>query len=328
MAARVDPNPKAHSSRLVELRHVHSEDLDSMLDEEVAAWRNLLDWDFGKSADLVRHFVDMRALNGFALLDGEEVAGYAYYVLEEHKGLVGDLFVREAVRSPENENLLVESVLRAIMSERQVNRVESQLMMAHPARRSLPLPRCLASFERNFMMLDFERASLGPARGGPAAGGRVYLEKWSEHHQEPAAQLIASAYLGHVDSQINDQYRSVPGARRFLFNIVQYPGCGAFFKPASCTAFDRLTGRMAGISLTSLVMPHCGHITQICGAPWARGVGVGYELLRQSLGALSAEGCRKTSLTVTASNREAIKLYEDVGFVTIRKFFAYVWEGF
>src|ERR1039457_5988150 len=35
-------------------------------------------------------------------------------------------------------------------------------------------------------------------------------------------------------------------------------------------------------------------------------------------------GCRKTSLTVTASNREAIKLYEDVGFTTVRKFFAYV----
>jgi ribosomal protein S18 acetylase RimI-like enzyme len=39
-------------------------------------------------------------------------------------------------------------------------------------------------------------------------------------------------------------------------------------------------------------------------------------------------GCRKTSLTVTASNREAIKLYEDVGFTTVRSFYAYVWEGF
>jgi ribosomal protein S18 acetylase RimI-like enzyme len=55
---------------------------------------------------------------------------------------------------------------------------------------------------------------------------------------------------------------------------------------------------------------------------------VGYELLRQSLVALRAAGCRKTSLTVTASNDEAIKLYEDVGFETIRNFAAYVWEGF
>jgi ribosomal protein S18 acetylase RimI-like enzyme len=93
-------------------------------------------------------------------------------------------------------------------------------------------------------------------------------------------------------------------------------------------AFDRLNGRICGICLASLVMPHCGHITQICVAPWLRGAGVGYELLRQSLHLLREAGCRKTSLTVTASNREAIKLYEDVGFTTIRKFFAYVWEGY
>ena len=29
-----------------------------------------------------------------------------------------------------------------------------------------------------------------------------------------------------------------PGARRFLYNIVQYPGCGSFFRAASHVAFD------------------------------------------------------------------------------------------
>jgi ribosomal protein S18 acetylase RimI-like enzyme len=101
-----------------------------------------------------------------------------------------------------------------------------------------------------------------------------------------------------------------------------------FFKPASVAAFDRLTGRICGICLASMVMPYCGHITQICVAPGVRGTGVGYEMLRQSLTLLRAAGCSKASLTVTASNREAIKLYEDVGFTTIRRFFAHVWEGF
>ncbi len=302
-----------------------------MLDEEVKTWRQLLDWDFGKSADLVRRFVDMRALNGFALVDAGEAAGYAYYVLEEHKGLIGDLFVRDAFRSVENETRLLESILQSLTTAPQVRRIESQLMMCR-ATGALPMPRFLSGFERNFMMLEMPRAALGPARRWtipliPAAS-RVYVERWSDQYQEPAAQLIAAAYQGHVDSLINDQYRSVAGARRFLFNIVQYPGCGAFFKPASVAAFDRLTGRICGICLASLVMPYCGHITQICVAPWVRGAGVGYELLRQSLTWLREAGCRKTSLTVTASNREAIKLYEDVGFTTTRKFFAYVWEGF
>jgi len=270
-------------------------------------------------------------LNGFALVDDGEAVGYAYYVLEEHKGLIGDLFVRDVFRSVENQKWLLQSVLRSLTATPQIDRIESQLMMWHAAG-GLPMPRHLSSFERNFMMLEMSRAALEPApgRGRPSApmASRVYVNKWSDQYQEAAAQLIAAAYLGHVDSLINDQYRSVAGARRFLFNIVQYPGCGMFFKPASVAAFDRLTGRICGICLASMVMPYCGHITQICVAPGVRGAGVGYEMLRQSLTLLRAAGCSKTSLTVTASNRNAIKLYEDVGFTTIRRFFAHVWEGF
>jgi len=331
MAARLEPAATAPSPSLVDLRQLRSEDLNVLLDEEVATWRQLLDWDFGKSADLVRRFVDMQALSGFALVDDGEAVGYAYYVLEEHKGLIGDLFVRDVFRSVENQKWLLQSVLRSLTATPQIDRIESQLMMWHAAG-GLPMPRHLSSFERNFMMLEMSRAALEPApgRGRPSApmASRVYVNKWSDQYQEAAAQLIAAAYLGHVDSLINDQYRSVAGARRFLFNIVQYPGCGMFFKPASVAAFDRLTGRICGICLASMVMPYCGHITQICVAPGVRGTGVGYEMLRQSLTLLRAAGCSKASLTVTASNREAIKLYEDVGFTTIRRFFAHVWEGF
>ena len=142
------------------------------------------------------------------------------------------------------------------MAAPQVTRIESQLMMSHSASpRALPMPRYLSGFERNFMMLNLDRASLGPVRRRSVAASRIYYETWSERYQEPAAQLIAAAYVGHVDSAINDQYRSVAGARRFLFNIVQYPGCGSFFRPASIAAFDRISGRLCGISLASLVMP-------------------------------------------------------------------------
>jgi len=332
MAARLDLTPGAQSPSLVPLQQLRPEDLDQLLDEEVGAWRDQLDWDFGKSADLVRRFIDIRALNGYALVEDGEATGYAYYVLEEHKGLIGDLYIRRAFSSVEGESRLLESVLGALIAAPQVSRIESQLMMTRATGwRTLPVSRSLRAFERNFMMLDLEHAPGQRQRRVelPAAlSNRIYIDKWSEHCQEPAAQLIAAAYVGHVDSLINDQYRSLAGARRFLFNIVQYPGCGTFFQPASAAAFDRLSGRVCGVCLTSLVMPYCGHITQICVAPWVRGTGVGYALLRYSLGALQAAGCRKTSLTVTASNQDAIKLYERLGFTTLRRFFAYVWEGF
>ena len=155
----------------------------------------------------------------------------------------------------------------------------------------------------------------------------MYIEKWHDHYSDPAAQLIAAAYEGHVDGRINDQYRSAAGARRFLYNIVQYPGCGSFYRPASFVAFDGMSGRLCGMSLASIVAPDTGHITQICVAPGARGTGIGHELLRQSLTTLREMGCGIASLTVTAANEDAGKLYERVGFRVLRQFSAYVWEG-
>jgi ribosomal protein S18 acetylase RimI-like enzyme len=269
--------------------------------------------------------VDLRALNGSALIEDGEVAGYAYYVLEENKALIGDLYVRRAWRTVERENLLLESALEPIMANSSIGRIESQLMMAGLAPgRIAPYADYLSVYERNFMRLDLGRAAL--AEGNVRRP--MYLEKWSDHYQDAAAQSIAAAYVGHIDSRINDQYRSSGGARRFLYNITQSPGCGVFFRPASYVALEAVNGRLCGISLASLVAAGCGHITQICVTPSVRGTGIGHALLRQSLTTLREAGCRSASLTVTAANEDAVTLYERVGFQTVRRFPAYVWEGF
>ena len=324
MAARLHPALE-QQPEIVDLRRLSARDLEPLLQEESRAWRSELEWDFEKSADLVRRFVDMSALNGSALMEDGQVSGYMYYVLEEDKGLIGDLYVCRELRTVERENLLIASALEAVMDCPAVTRIESQLMMLR-YNHARPTPRadCLSVFERNFMRIDLKRAALGKGN----VRRPVYMEKWSDHYHDAAAQLIAAAYAGHVDSRINDQYRTTAGARRFLHNIVQYPGCGAFYRPASLAAFEGVSGRMCGISLASLVAPETGHVTQICVSPSVRGTGIGHELLRQSLTTLRDMGCTSASLTVTAANEDAVALYERVGFETIRRFSAFVWEGF
>ncbi len=310
---------------VVDLRRLSARDLEPLLEEETAAWRDELEWDFDKSAELVRRFVDLRALNGSALIEDNAVAGYMYYVLEENKGLIGDLYVRRDLRTAEREALLLEAALEPIMASPPIDRIESQLMMlSHVPERATPHADYLSVYERNFMRLELTGADL--TRGN--VRWPMYVEKWSEHYQDRASQLISAAYFGHIDSRINDQYRTPLGARRFLYNIVQYPGCGAFFKPASYAAFEGATGQLCGISLASLVAPKCGHITQICVSPAVRGTGIGHELLCRSLTTLREMGCLSASLTVTAANEDAVSLYLRMGFRTIRTFSAFVWEGF
>lgn len=324
MAALIEPVRPAQAPQLRDLRRMSASSLDALLEEEVGLWRRELQWDFQPSADLVRRFVDMQALYGYALIQGSGTIGYSYYIVEENKGLIGDLYVAGDARGEENENLLLEGVVSAMMDTRAIRRIECQLMMtpSSPERR-YPFPQFVSLFDRKFMMLDLAAAPPpGPGRH------RVWFENWTDRHQEPASQLIASAYGSHIDSRINDQYRSGSGARRFLYNIVQYPGCGAFFKPGSFAAFDTETGRMVGVSLTSLVAPATGHITQLCVSNAVRGSGTGFELLRKSLAAFAAHGCRAAGLTVTSANHDAVRLYERAGFTVIRKFSACVWEGF
>src|ERR1700722_15534762 len=96
---------------IVELRRFSAEDLRPVLDQEAASWGRDLDWDFAPSADLVRRFVQMHALSGFTLMQGPRVVGYAYYVCEERKGLIGDLYVMDECRTVEAENALLQAVL-------------------------------------------------------------------------------------------------------------------------------------------------------------------------------------------------------------------------
>ena len=321
MAARL--NPERSQADVVDLRRLSARCLNALLEEESAEWLQEIDWDFSKSADLVRRFVDLHALAGSAILDDGEAVAYVYYVLEESKGLVGDLYVRRTHRGHHYEDLLLSTALREIREHSQINRVESQLLLLDFApRRTLPFASDGSQYDRNFMRAEITDTDL---REG-SVRTPVFIERWNDPYHEQAAQVIAEAYAGHIDSRVNDQYRSASGARRFLFNIIQFPGCGNFYRPASYAAFDAVSGRLSGISLASMVVPACGHITQICVTPAMQGKGVGHELLRRSLMSLKDNGCRGVSLTVTSANRDAVALYERVGFRTIRQFSAYAWE--
>lgn len=314
-----------HAAEIVELSRVTAEELEPVLQEERLTWRSTLRWDFNASAELVRRFVRIQALGGYALVIGGRVVGYSYFVIEDRKGLVGDLYVLREFSCPEYEDTLLAAVLEALVIAPGVCRIEAQLMMMRgPFERPLPLSQYARVHPRLFMLADLADARRLPE--GPASRTLKYRQ-WAESREEESAALIAAAYRGHVDATINDQYNSVSGARRFIHNIVQYPGCGNFFVPASLVA-DRSGDSMAGVIFGSLVAADTGHITQVCVAPGSKGKGIGYELLRRSLYIFSQSECERVSLTVTAGNTEAIDLYQRIGFRATRRFAAYVWEGF
>jgi ribosomal protein S18 acetylase RimI-like enzyme len=187
----------------------------------------------------------------------------------------------------------------------------------------LPVPAYAARHDRYFMEIGRELVVVLPAA---TTGVRIRFVPFQEKYMEDLAHLLAASYRGHVDSEINDQYRGIPGARQFLSNIVRFPGCGRFASTASVLAIDENTGRVCGMCLTSNISQEAGHITQVCVVPGLRGARVGYELLRRALRTLVDNGSSSVSLTVTCSNADAIRLYKSLGFRVIATFPALVWD--
>lgn len=311
---------------IVDLRNLGYGALDPLLREEIDEWSRSLGWDYSKNAGLVRKYTDERNLAGCALLDGGEVAGYGYTVFENRVGLIGDLYLRAHWRSSGDWDVRMFRMLLDDLIAAGAARIESQLMLPDAAfAEAIRRERFVRTFERLLMILD---ASSPPAAAPAWQEGRFQFAAWGDHYRDPVANMIALAYQGHVDSRISAQYQTFSGVRRFLSDAFQYPGCGSFFQPGSFTAFDKQSGMLSGAVLTSLVAPGVGHIVQLCVAPHAKGAGLGTELLRRAVAAMSDAGVTTVSLTVTAANTDAVRLYGRAGFIAIRRFFAYLWESY
>jgi len=152
------------------------------------------------------------------------------------------------------------------------------------------------------------------------------VRQWEQKYYQASAELIHESYLGNIDSVINDQYRTLHGSLRFLHNIVRFPGCGVFEEAASWCLFDTETGQMRGLVLCSKVAPRVAHITQLCIAPKARGLGLARSLMHHAMDHLVATGYEAITLTVTEANEAAVRLYKQLAFTTRHRFDAMVCE--
>ena len=209
-----------------------------------------------------------------------------------------------------------------------VRRIESQLMLLQtPAHQPLPFARYLTRHDRFFMEINREVAAALEAK---APGVRVIFQGWTERYQEEVAHLVSAAYRGHVDSEINDQYRTIPGARHFLMNIGEISRVWELLSAGfTCSARWMSAREEFAVCVWPAWCLRARVILRSSVSCWfLRQARLGYELLRQTLGKPIDAGCTSVSLTVTSSNMDAIRLYESVGFRTLNTFPALVWEGF
>ena len=294
-------------------------------------WGHALSWDYATSAEMILRYMDAKILPGYAAIERGSIFGYSFFVYEQNKGVIGDLFVRDSARDGahrpdhhEVEERLLTHVIETLQQSPGIHRVEAQLLAHHTGEVSRPfLQQGFSRHPRVFMNFDIGKHP----QTAPPLRPDFEIRPWSEHEYQSAAALITAAYRGHVDSEINDQYRTLTGSLRFLNNIVRFPGCGTFDPQASFVVLERRTQTLTGLILCSRVRPDVGHITQVCVLPEHRSAGLGEALLAASTKNLRDRGFHFISLTVTEANDRAIALYKRIGYESTRVFDAFVWEG-
>src|SRR6516165_4219608 len=285
MAVR-NPVRPATGVEILDLRHFSSDDLRSLLDEEVEMWGEGRAWDYRGSSEMILRYVDAKILPGYAAVERGSLVGYAFFVYEGSKGVIGDLFVspnRSDARAVEAR--LVDHVIETLQQSPGVHRVEAQLLTHETGELAEPfLVNGFQRYRRLFLCQDLrsDDAPVFPA----ASFDAIHIRRWTENDYQHAAGVITTAYRAHIDSEINDQYRTTAGSMRFLNNIVRFPGCGVFDPEASFVAIHQPTSALIGLILCSRVRDDVGHVTQVCLVPEYRHLGIGENLIARTWNSL------------------------------------------
>ena len=196
---------------VLDLRHFNAAQLRPLLKEEAARWEHRLRWDYSSSIELLLEYLDGRVLPGYVAMYSGKVTGYTFGVMEGAKAVIGDAYAfgeTEGLENPVCETLL-HHLIEMLQATPGVDRIESQLLMFPVgALAGSFLSRGFRSYPRLFMVGEVGAASGVESMKLPLG---LRLEAWRPEFYDAAAELIHRCYVGHRDSDINDQYRSVSG---------------------------------------------------------------------------------------------------------------------
>jgi ribosomal protein S18 acetylase RimI-like enzyme len=312
---------------ILDIRHFTSADLRPLLEDEIKVWADVLRWDYSGSAEMILRYMDAKFLPGYAAVSRGKVFGYSFFVYEGNKGVIGDLFVNQGENGAsrqEVERRLLTHVIETLQQSPGIQRIEAQLLAHEAGAAAQPfIDQGFSRHARLFMTLPLAAAQMD----AKLIAADVEIRRWTEQDYQPTASVITAAYKNHVDSEVNDQYRTLSGSLRFLNNIVRFPGCGTFDPESSFVAVNRRNHALVGVILCSRVRYDTGHVTQVCVLPEYRRLRLGKALLAATVRNLVQRKFSALSLTVTEANTPAVELYRRLGFETKRVFDAFVWEG-
>jgi ribosomal protein S18 acetylase RimI-like enzyme len=302
------------------LREAQPRELRPLLDEEAALWHAELGWDFGEVRAAVSGGIERRSLPGRVVADGARAVAYCYYMVDPARVIVGSIFATRALRGQGLEEELVDEVIEDARAERGSARVECQTLFCTAKSADARFERKgFASRARHYMRRELAEPVPEPL---PLPRG-IALRPLQREDLTAAAEIIFKSHEHSVDAALNMTYATPATCRAFVETLVVRSGCGQFDPEASRFACGP-RGPL-GVLIASRLSRSNGHVCQVSVIPGAQGGGLGAALVSRALAAFRDQGLASATLSVTASNARAHRLYERLGFTVQRAFAAHAW---
>jgi ribosomal protein S18 acetylase RimI-like enzyme len=292
-----------------------------LLQEEADHWQDELLWDFRDVSGAVATSLDRGDLVGRVAEDILRPVGYAFYLRETGRAVLGSIFVSQTHRGVGLEEMLVEDLLVEAMGGAAFERIECQTLFS-------TAPSVTRCFQRNgfkgrprhYMVLDLARSVIG----APTVPD-VRLRHLRREDLDAAAAVVHESHLGSIDAALNLTYATPAHCRVFVDTIVLRAGCGRF-DPDSSLIAESADG-VVGVVLGSRLSRDNGHICQVSVRRDVQRAGLGSALVLRALESFRRQGLRWASLSVTVDNERALRLYRRLGFGLRKEFAAWAWTG-
>src|SRR5258708_38378716 len=179
---------------ILDLRHFTSADLRPLLEEEIAMWGRTLSWDYATSAEMILRYMDAKILPGYAAIERGSIFGYSFFVYEQNKGVIGDLFFCDGGLGPyrhEVEGRLLRHVIETLQQSPGIHRVQAQLPAHHTGEVSRPfLQQGFSRHPRVVMNLEIGKH---PQAALPALPPPFEIRPWSAQAYQSAAAFVTAA---------------------------------------------------------------------------------------------------------------------------------------
>ena len=297
--------------------------LEPLLDEEASMWATRLKWSFAPSRRRLEAALDEGIVNGFVARDDGGACAYATYSVDEDHGVIGSFFASDRARDRGLETLLVRRILASLLASGP-RLVDCQTLFSSDPGLTDPFADCgFESAARVFMTID--RATW---LGGPRAPFAPPLRSRPIHRTDlrSVAGLVYEAHHETRGLDASSSFDTLDSCTKILRQIMLDEVCGSFDSGGSRRV--EVNGELLAISLLTWPLSGVAHVSEIATTPTCRRRGLARQCLAESLqSGFERGGATMATLSVTASNRNALALYESMGFVPRIRYQSHVLRG-